>query len=172
MPHRPWRLLARDVAKYLRRGWASGFQPIPRLQIRTIVGIVRWSLPRLHPRAVGRYVDEGVACAMVVPQTTMGAPDGEHAIAEVVGIPDRGIRSVVRHYSSLTTCRSSVVAGCLMAPRSQAAFPPQRGHAGRYPPPTGRVRWKGPQRVRAPLPSRYPCPGLNCVSFPDMAFHH
>ena len=33
---------------------------------------------------------------MVVPQTTMGAPDGEHAIAEVVGIQDRGIRAAVK----------------------------------------------------------------------------
>ncbi len=52
---------------------------------------------------------------MVVPQTTMGSPDGEHAIAEVLGIQDRGIRAAVRHYSSLTNCLSSVVAGCLMA---------------------------------------------------------
>lgn len=116
------RRLARHVVKCLRRRWASGIQPVPSVEVWANIGRVRRSVPRLHPGTVGRDMDWGVDFAVVVPHTTVGAPDGTFAIAEVVGIQHRGIHAAVRHYSSPTNSRSAVVAhGCLLAAMTSSA---------------------------------------------------
>ena len=129
MPHRPWRPLARDVAKYLRRGWASGFQPVSRLPIGAVAGIIQRSHPRRYPGAVGRHVTQGIACAVAVPDTTVVAPDSASAIAEIVRIQDRRIRAAVTHRSPPCQRHDSSTSEFEDHPPTQRSLPKYRGGA-------------------------------------------